>query len=199
MKKKFVGVRMPDDILVRVKKIAGDQGRSVSETVGILVGKSLESGSNSGLGIDPEIIRKEVDSAIRSGLEPILKPLTLLLSKGMDPDPVKTVSAPEIRPELGRWLAESSARSEALLLAVASRIIGKNAKDLFGEITTELDKSPGAGTVTIRYLAEKVALIEALLREVSTKMSGANVGEHGERMRISKTWAAGDMKKLFGG
>ena len=65
MKKKFVGVRLSDDLLVRVKKMAGEQGRSVSETVGTLILQSLDSGPESRQAIDPESVKKAVESALR--------------------------------------------------------------------------------------------------------------------------------------
>lgn len=95
MKRKFVGVRMPEDILVRVKKIAGDQGRSVSETVGMLVVKSLESGPVSGPGINmEEPVRKAVEAAFReSDLGPLKAEVqalerTLYDAQGTKPAPV---------------------------------------------------------------------------------------------------------------
>ena len=60
MKKTYVPVRMPDDIAVRVKKMAGDQGRSLSETIVILVIKSLESGPVSSPGMDLEMLKKAI-------------------------------------------------------------------------------------------------------------------------------------------
>ena len=91
-KKTYVPVRMPDDILVRVKKMAGDQGRSVSETVGMLVMKSLDSGSESGPEIDQEIIRKMVESAVQaSGLGDLraeIRALERTLFEGQGKEPV---------------------------------------------------------------------------------------------------------------
>jgi hypothetical protein len=39
MKRKYVPVRLPDEIFARIRKIAAEQGWSVSETVGTLVQK----------------------------------------------------------------------------------------------------------------------------------------------------------------
>lgn len=212
MKRKYVPVRLPEEVLERVKKEAGSRGLSVSETVGSLVAKSLDSRSESGPGIDQEIIRKEVDSALRSGLEPALKTLTLLraeisgLSKGSDPDQSRNgpESAPEIRPELVRFLAEKAARTDALLVEVASKITGKNVEVLRDGITAELIQRPspvrgGNGSEIIRGLIENAAKIDALLVGVSTKISGMNAGDHSDRMRRAKIWAEADVKKLFGG
>ena len=159
MKRKYVPVRWSEEVLERVKKEAGSRGLSISETVGILVRKSLDSSSESGPTIDTELVKKEVDLAIRFGLEPALKAITLLradlsgLSKSPSPDPVGngSGSAPEIRPEV------------------------------------------------VRFLAEKAARIDALLMEVSSKISGMNVADHSERMRRAKIWAEADVKKVYGG
>jgi hypothetical protein len=211
-KKTYVPVRMQDDILVRIKKIAGDQGRSVSETVGMVVRKSLDSSSESGPTIDPELVRKEVDSGLKSGLEPVIKTLTLLraeisgMSKNPAPDPVRNAPgpAPEIRPEIVRFMAEKAAKTDALLVEVASRITGKKVEVLRAEITAELGKSSAPdqgrnGPEMIRFLAEKVARTDALLVEVSSKISGSNVGDHADRMRRVKIWFEAEIKKLFGG
>ena len=91
-KKTYVPVRMPDDLFVRVKKMAGEQGRSVSETVGMLVMKSLDSGSESGPEIDQEIIRKMVESAVQaSGLGDLraeIRALERTLFEGQGKEPV---------------------------------------------------------------------------------------------------------------
>jgi hypothetical protein len=213
MKKKiYVPVRMPDDILVRVKKMAGDQGRSVSETVGFLVRKSLDSSSESGPTIDPEIIRKEIDFSLKFGLEAALKAINLLrdeisgLIKSPAPDPARNAPcpAPEIKPEVVRFLAEKAAKTDALLEAVASKISGKSVEAVREEISAELSKSPAAGPhgngpETIRFLAEKAALIDALLQGVSSKISGSNVGDHGDRMKKALATVQYELKKLFGG
>lgn len=212
MKRKYVPVRLPEEVLERVKKEAGSRGLSVSETVGGLVTKSLDSGSESGSGIDPETIRKEVDSALKSGLEPALKTLALLraeisgLSKGQAPDPVGNGSetAPGIRPEVVRFLAEKVARIDALLEAVASKISGKSVEVVREEISAESSKSQAAGLrgngpETIRFLAEKASRIDALLVGVSSKISGSNVGDHGDRMKQANVMAQYEIKKLFGG
>ncbi len=212
MKRKYVPVRLSEGVFERVKNESGKRGLSVSETVGILIAKSLESGSESGPTIDPETLRKEVDSGLKFGLEPVLKTLTLLraeisgLSKGLAPDPVKngSESAPEISPEVTRFLSEKTARTDALLELVASKITGKNVEVLRDEITAELSRRPvagksGNGSETIRGLIEKAARIDALLMEVSSKISGMNVADHSERMRRAKIWAEADVKKVYGG
>ena len=212
MKRKYVPVRWSEEVLERVKKEAGSRGLSISETVGILVRKSLDSSSESGPIIDTEFVKKEVDSAIRFGLEPALKAITLLraeisgLSKSPAPDPVRNAPgpAPEIRPEIVRFMAEKAAKTDALLVEVASKITGKNVEVLRAEITAELSKSPALdqgrnGPEMIRFLAEKVARIDALLVEVSSKISGSDVGDHADRMRRVKIWFGVEVKKLFGG
>ena len=212
MKRKYVPVRWSEEVLERVKKEAGSRGLSISETVGILVRKSLDSCSESGQTIDPGTIKKEVDSAIKSGFEPALKAMTLLraeiseLSKNPAPDHGGTgpVFPPEIRPEVVRFLGEKVAKTDALLVEVASKITGKNVEVLRAEITAELGKSSATdqgrnGPEMIRFLAEKVARIDALLVEVSSKISGSNVGDHSDRMRRVKIWFEAEVKKLFGG
>ena len=212
MKRKYVPVRWSEEVLERVKKEAGSRGLSISETVGILVRKSLDSSSESGPTIDTELVKKEVDLAIRFGLEPALKAITLLradisgLSKSPSPDPVGngSGSAPEIRPEVVRFLAEKAARIDALLEVVASKISGKSVEVLRDEIGEELSKIPSAGQSgngpgAVRFLGEKVARIDALLVGVSSKISGSNVGDHGDRMKQANVMAAYEIKKLFGG
>ena len=184
----------------------------MAETVRSMIEKSLDSCSESGPTIDPETIKKEVDSAIRFGLEPALKAITLLraeisgLSKNPAPDHGGTgpVFPPEIRPEVVRFLGEKVAKTDALLVEVASKITGKNVEVLRAEITAELGKSSATdqgrnGPEMIRFLAEKVARIDALLVEVSSKISGSNVGDHSDRMRRVKIWFEAEVKKLFGG
>ena len=97
MKRKFVGVRMPEDILVRVKKMAGDQGRSVSETVGILIVKSLDSGPVSGPGINmEETVRKAVEDAFReSELGPLKAEIIALERTLYDAQGMKPATVPE--------------------------------------------------------------------------------------------------------
>ncbi|MHB1286523.1 MAG: hypothetical protein ACYCYP_08195 [Leptospirales bacterium] len=212
MKRKYVPVRWSEEVLERVKKEAGSRGLSISETVGILVRKSLDSSSVSVPTIDPETVRKEVNSGLKFGLEPVLKTLTLLraeisgFSKGTAPDSIKSAPgpAPEIRPEIVRFLAEKVARLDALLEAVASKISGKSVEVVREEISVELSKSQAAGLrgngpETIRFLAEKAARLDALLVGVSSKISGSNVGDHGDRMKQANVMAQYEIKKLFGG
>ena len=133
MKKKFVGVRMPDDILIRVKKMAGDQGRSVSETVGLLVRKSLESGPVSGPGMDPETIRKEVESVLGPGLGEIRMDLRIMRAElaGLHPNALRGIvpEKEDVSPEVVRFLTEKAARIDALLVGVSSKISGSNVGD----------------------------------------------------------------------
>ncbi|MDA8150753.1 MAG: hypothetical protein M0041_06495 [Nitrospiraceae bacterium] len=105
MKKTYVPVRMPDDILVRVKKMAGDQGRSVSETVGILVLKSLESGPVSGPEMDLELLKKAIGEE-RDEHEETHRELAKM---GLLPDPP---NGSGLSPEVVRYLVETLARIE---------------------------------------------------------------------------------------
>ena len=212
MRTKVIRIRIDSETENRIKSRAGAEAKSMAETVRSMIEKSLNSSSESGPTIDPETVKKEVDSAIRLGLEPALKAITLLradisgLSKSPSPDPVGngTGSAPEIRPEVVRFLAEKAARIDALLEAVASKISGKSVEVLRDEIGEELSKSPSAGQSgngpgAVRFLGEKVARIDALLVGVSSKISGSNVGDHGDRMKQANVMAAYEIKKLYGG
>ena len=105
MKKTYVPVRMPDDILVRVKKMAGDQGRSVSETVGILVLKSLESGPVSGPEMDLELLKKAIGEE-RDEHEETHRELAKM---GLLPNPP---NGSGLSPEVVRYLVETLARIE---------------------------------------------------------------------------------------
>ena len=142
MKRKYVPVRLPGEVLERVKKEAGDRGLSISETVGILIAKSLDTGSESGLGIDPEVVRKEIISALQAGLEPISKTLILVKAElsGL-PDSIKFALAgkpglpgsgnssgkgTEIRPDVVRFITEKVARINALLNGLSARDLGSH-------------------------------------------------------------------------
>jgi|ACXJ01.1.fsa_nt_gi hypothetical protein len=212
MKRKYVPVRLHEEVLSRVKNEAGRRGLSVSETVGILITKSLDGPPESGSGIDPETIRKEVGSGLRSGLEPALKTLALLraeisgLSKSPVPDPVGngSGSAPEISPEVIRFLAEKASRTDALLEEVAAKTFGKSVEVVREEISAELSRRPAAeqsgnGPEMVRFLAGKVARIDALLVGISVKISGSNIGNHSDRMKQANVMAQSEIKKLFGG
>ena len=73
MKRKYVPVRMRNEVLDRVKKEALTRGLSVSETIGILVEKSFESeianrseGICRGPGMEPETIKKMIEEATKN-------------------------------------------------------------------------------------------------------------------------------------
>ena len=121
MKRKFVGVRMPDDILVRVKKMAGDQGRSVSETVGILVLKSLESGPVSGPEMDLELLKKAIGEE-RDEHEETHRELAKM---GLLPDPP---NGSGLSPEVVRYLVETLARIESFLKSMTEDRPGGSGK-----------------------------------------------------------------------
>lgn len=96
MKRKYVPVRMRDEVLERVKNEAGRRGLSVSETVGILVTKSLDSGSESVSGIDPESVRKAVEAAFReSELGPLKAEIQALERTLYDAQGTKPTTVPE--------------------------------------------------------------------------------------------------------
>ena len=142
MKRKYVPVRLPEDLLERVKKMAGSRGLSVSETVGILIAISLESDSGSGLNSVTEVVRKEVVSAIQASLEPISKTLILVKAElsGL-PDSIKFAlpgkpdhsgigdsgrNGTEICLEVIRFIAEKAARINALLNGLSAKDLGSH-------------------------------------------------------------------------
>ena len=209
MRTKVIRIRINAETENRVKSRAGAEGKSMAETVRSMIEKSLDSSSESGPTIDPETVKKEVDSAIRFGLEPALKAITLLraeisgLIKNPTPDPARNAPgpAPEIKPEVVRFLAEKAARIEELLMRVLGKISGKSVEVVREEISAELSKSPaagpsGSGPETVRFLAEKAARINALLNGVSSK---ADMAGHVDRCRQAEAAAFAEMKKLFGG
>jgi len=216
MKTKIVRIRIQDSDFELIKKRGLTCEKNISETIRDLIHSGLENRTESNHisvpTIDPETVKKKVESAIIFGLEPALKAITLLraeiseLSKNPAPDPYRNVPgpAPEIRPEIVRFLAEKAARTDALLVEVASKITGKNVEVLRAEITEELGKSSAPdqginGPEMIRFLAEKTARLDALLVEVSSKVSVQNVGDHSDRMKRAKLTAQSEIKNLFGG
>jgi len=110
-KKKFVGVRMSDDILVRIKKMAGDQGRSVSETVGMLVVKSLESGP----GTDIEAFKKAIRELRKEGEDEEKYQITLA-ELGLES--LKTPPSEGLSPEVVRYQVETLAKLESILAEI---------------------------------------------------------------------------------
>ena len=108
MKKTYVPVRMPDDIAVRVKKMAVDQGRSLSELVVILIRKSLESGPVSGPGMDLEMLKKAIGEE-RDEHEETHRELAKM---GLLPNPP---NGSGLSPEVVRYLVETLARIESSL------------------------------------------------------------------------------------
>ncbi len=138
MKRRYVPVRLPEEVLARVKKEAGKRGLSVSETIGILIAKSFDSDSGSGPGIDSESVQKEIESALRSGFDPIRKMIADLRAEvARLPDVLKIIltgkldlpgigdsfeKGTEIHPEAVRFLAEKVARTNALLNGVSAKI-----------------------------------------------------------------------------
>ena len=100
MKRKYVPVRMRNEVLERVKKEALTRGLSISETIGILVEKSFESNSEnrsaSGPFIDSKMIRYQIETAIKN-------------IRG---------SAPGIDPKVIRYQVETLARIDSILGAI---------------------------------------------------------------------------------
>ena len=100
MKRKYVPVRMRNEVLERVKKEALTRGLSISETIGILVEKSFESSSEnrsaSSQVIDSKMIRHQIETAIKN----------------------IPGSAPGIDPKVIRYLVETLARIDSILGAI---------------------------------------------------------------------------------
>ena len=100
MKTEIVRIRIRDSDLESIKK-RGGRGKNISETIRDLIHSGLENQPEShhvsGPEMAPETIRKEVDSALKSGLEPALKTIALFraeiseLGKSRTPDPVENV------------------------------------------------------------------------------------------------------------
>ena len=159
MKTKPIRIRLHDSDLEAIKKRGVAGGKNISETIRDLIHSGLENRSEShhvsGPGIDPETIRKEVDLAIRAGLEPAMKTINL----------------------------------------IRAEIAGLGPIDLPGTGTGNVTPDP----TVARFMAEKVARIDALLIGVSSKISGSNVGDHGDRMKQANVMAQSEIKKLFGG
>lgn len=142
MKKKFVGVRMSDDILVRIKKIAGDQGRSISETVGLLVLKSLDSGTQPSQGIDPAEMKKMIEE----GLKPLVTSVAVMRAeiRGIEPG---------LSPEVVRYQVETLVKIESFCKNLTRdrpsgetklRDWNKNAKDESEKELTKLHIDKGS-------------------------------------------------------
>ena len=101
-KKKYVPVRLDGEIFESVKKVALSQEKSVSETVGILVAKSLDHGVHPGEGIDPETIKKMIDE----GLKPLVTSVAVMRAeiRGIEPG---------LSPEVVLYQVETLARIES--------------------------------------------------------------------------------------
>ena len=70
MRTKVIRIRIDSETENRIKNRAGSEGKSMAGTIRSFIEKSLDSGSESGSGIDQETIRKEVDSALNTSLSP---------------------------------------------------------------------------------------------------------------------------------
>jgi hypothetical protein len=97
-KKKYVPVRLDGEIFESVKKVALSQGKSVSETVGILVQKSLDHNQ----GIDLVEIKKMIEE----GLKPLVTSVAVMRAeiRGIEPG---------LSPEVVRYQVETLARIES--------------------------------------------------------------------------------------
>jgi len=104
MAKKYVPVRMDGEIFESVKKVALSQGKSVSETVGMLVMKSLDCGVDPGQGIDP----LEMKKMIEEGLKPLVTSVAVMRAeiRGIEHG---------LSPEVVLYQVETLARIESFL------------------------------------------------------------------------------------
>jgi len=108
MAKKYVPVRMDGEIFESVKKVALSQGKSVSETVGGLVTKSLGHGVHPGQEIDPEAIRKMIAEAI----DPLKTSVAVMRAEIRGIEPV-------LSREVVRFEVETLAKIESILAAIS--------------------------------------------------------------------------------
>ncbi|MHB1758347.1 MAG: hypothetical protein ACYCT9_12725 [Leptospirillum sp.] len=111
-KKKYVPVRMDGEIFESVKKVALSQGKSVSETVGMLVMKSLDYGVDPGQGIDP----LEMKKMIEEGLKPLITSVAVMRAevRGIGGQ-YREVPDPGLSPEVVHYLIEKLAGIESFL------------------------------------------------------------------------------------
>ena len=201
MKRKYVPVRMRNEVLDRVKKEALTRGLSVSETIGILVEKSFESeianrseGICRGPGMEPETIKKMIEEATKN----------IHVSRpGIDRETIKKIIAEAIDPILGSLVnmraevreigAKSGQGSGPGLAPVASADIDKQMMwdTVFGAVNNALKSQE-----SIRFVAEKAARINAMLNAMSSK---SDLAGHADRCKQADVWAQTETKKLFGG
>ncbi|MHB8544265.1 MAG: Arc family DNA-binding protein [Leptospirales bacterium] len=168
MKKKYVPVRLPEEVLERVKKVALAQGESVSEEIGILVRNSLESDH----GPDQVEAFKKAIRELRNegkgeedyrviladlGLESLMTPSGS--GSGIDLEQVKK--------EIGSVL-ENALKPIRETITILSGVWGSTGK------------GSGIDPEVIRFLTEKASLPSALLIGVSSKMAGTYIADHSD-------------------
>ena len=128
MKRKYVPVRMRNEVLERVKKEALARGMSVSETIGMLVEKSFESSTENRSerrwedpGFDLETIKKMIEEAIKNaplsgpGLSPEMNKQTMWETVSA------AVNSAMKSQEPIRFLAANTARINAMLNGMSAK------------------------------------------------------------------------------
>ena len=99
MKTKVIRIRIDSETETRLKNVAASEGKSVSETIRSLIMQSLESSSKhvaTGSGIDPKMIRYQVETAIKN----------------------MHGSSPGIDPKIIRYQVETLAKIDSILAAM---------------------------------------------------------------------------------
>ncbi|MHB8422333.1 MAG: Arc family DNA-binding protein [Leptospirales bacterium] len=125
MKKKYVPVRLPEEVLERVKKIALAQGKSVSEEIGILVRNSLESDH----GPDQVEAFKKAIRELRNEGKGEEDYRAVLADLGLESLNTPSGSASGIDPKVIRFLTEKVSLTSALLIGVSSKMAGTYVAD----------------------------------------------------------------------
>ena len=186
MKKKYVPVRLPEEVLERVKKVALAQGKSVSEEIGILVRNSLESDH----GPDQVEAFKRAIRELRNEGKGEEDYRVILADLGLES--LKTPSESGLGIDLGQIKKEIGS-----VLGNALKPILETLTILRTEGVGGTGKGSGIDPEVIRFLTEKVSLTSALLIGVSSKMAGTYVADHNDRMKQAKAVVASEMKTLF--
>ncbi|MHB1910352.1 MAG: Arc family DNA-binding protein [Nitrososphaerales archaeon] len=186
MKKKYVPVRLPEEILERVKKVALAQGKSVSEEIGILVRNSLESDH----GPDQVEAFKRAIRELRNEGKGEEDYRVILADLGLES--LKTPSGSGSGIDLEQVKKEIGSVLENALKPIRETLMILRAEGAGGST----GKGSGIDPEVIRFLTEKVSLTSALLIGVSSKMAGTYVADHSDRMRQAKSVVVSEMKTL---
>ena len=219
MKRKYVPVRMRNEVLERVKKEALARGMSVSETIGMLVEKSFESGTENRSerrwedpGFDLETIKKMIEEATKN---------IHVSGPGIDQEAIKKIIAEAIDPIVGSLVnmrAEVRGIGTKSGQGSGSGISPETVKKMIEEaiknaplsgpgLSPEMNKQTMWETVSaavnsamksqepIRFLAANTARINAMLNGMSAK---SDLSGHADRCKQADVWAQTEIKKLYG-